>query len=65
MSYDSSMQIEAKAVRITITLNRKVYEDIKRVSDRMGLRPSTWMTMVCTSKIRNVDILIDNQSSHD
>jgi len=60
MSYDSSFSIESKVVRITITLNRKVYEEIKRVSETMGLRPSTWMTMICTSKVRNVDIDIGN-----
>ena len=56
MVYESPNRLDSKAVRITITLNRNVYEEIKRVSETMGLRPSTWMTMICTSKVRNVDV---------
>ena len=65
MSYDSTFHLDAKAIRITITLNRNVYEEIKRVSESMGLRPSTWMTMICTSKVRHVDISIDPLSGKD
>ena len=65
MDYGSSLQMHSRAVRITITLNRNVYEEIKRVSETMGLRPSTWMTMICTSKVKNVDISIDSQSNQD
>lgn len=65
MDYTSSLQIDSRAVRITITLNRNVYEEIKRTSETMGLRPSTWMTMICTSKVRNVDISINPQSQQD
>jgi len=46
---------DADSVRITLTLKEKVYDKVKQVSDQVGLRPSTWMTMVVTSKVNDVD----------
>lgn len=60
MSVNFPSPMESKVIRITITLNRNVYEHIKRISSNMGLRPSTWMTMVCTAKANNVDIAFDD-----
>lgn len=60
MGYESTHRREAPAVRITITLNQNVYEDIKKISNHMGLRPSTWITMICTSKANNVELSIWN-----
>ncbi len=60
MTYDSLHREEPLAVRVTITLNRVVYDDIKRISNSMGLRPSTWITMICTSKANNVFVSIDD-----
>ncbi len=60
MTYDSLHREEPLAVRVTITLNRGVYDDIKRISNSMGLRPSTWITMICTSKANNVFVSIDD-----
>lgn len=63
MEYDSSHRMETGPVRITITLNRNVYEHIKKISGNMGLRPSTWMTMICTSKVNNIQLSINNELS--
>ena len=41
---------------MTITLDCQVYHEIKRVSNLMGIRPSTWISMVCTSKTNNVTL---------
>jgi len=54
MNTDETHQTDARKVRVTITLDEHVYRRIKEVSRDMGLRPSTWMTMVCTSKANNV-----------
>ena len=58
MAADETHQTDGKMVRITITLNEKVYDDIKRISKEMGLRPSTWITMVSTSKANNLDLKV-------
>lgn len=34
---------------------KKVNEKIKRISRQMGLRPSTWISMVATSKTNNIE----------
>ena len=49
---------DAKSVRVTITLREDVYEEIKRISRRLGLRPSTWISMVATSNANNVKVEI-------
>ena len=59
MEYNILHRDDPPAVRVTITLNRGVYDDIKRISKCMGLRPSTWITMICTSKANNVFVSID------
>jgi hypothetical protein len=53
------MHVESdQVIRVTITLNGNVYDEIKRISKQMGLRPSTWISMVCTSKANNVNLKI-------
>lgn len=54
-SGDKMGKSDADSVRITLTLKEKVYKKVKRVSDRVGLRPSTWMTMVVTSKVNEIE----------
>ena len=49
---------DARAVRVTISLNEGVYENIKDISRKMGIRPSTWISMVCTSRTNNVHLRI-------
>jgi len=49
---------DAESVRITLTLKDNVYSKVKRVSDQVGLRPSTWMTMVVTSKVNNIELAL-------
>ncbi len=43
-------------VRVTITLDRGVYERIKGRARLVGTRPSSWISMVLTSKINKVDM---------
>jgi hypothetical protein len=45
---------------VTITLDTGVYSEIKRLSRAMGIRPSTWMAMVCTSKANNLEVNVVN-----
>ena len=60
MEYEESHQTDAKMVRVTITLNELTYDRIKGISKDLGLRPSTWMTMVCTSKANGISVDIEN-----
>ena len=46
---------DVKSMRVTITLSREAYERVKEMSRPMGLRPSTWMTMVITSKVNKME----------
>ena len=45
-------------VRITITLDGEVYEKIQEISNTVGLRPATWISMLTTSKINNLEMQI-------
>ena len=54
----NSHQSDSKVVRVTITLDTSVYHEIKRISTLMGIRPSTWISMVCTSKTNRVTLTI-------
>ncbi len=58
MDDTKSHQTNTRVVRVTITLDSQVYDEIKRVSSLMGIRPSTWISMVCTSKTNNVTLTI-------
>ena len=46
----------SRNLRVTITLNEEIYNEIKNISQNMGLHPSTWISMVATSKVNNVKI---------
>ncbi len=46
---------DVEKVRVTITLDTSVYERIKKIAARIGLRPSTWISMVTTSKVNEID----------
>jgi len=46
---------DADSVRITITIKHEIYEKIKQTSRRMGLRPATWIGMVATTKVNNIE----------
>ena len=48
-------QTDAEKIRITLTLNKDVYNKVKRISKVYGLRPSTWMTMLVSSNVNNAD----------
>ena len=56
MEYEPLSQTRPEVVRVTITLNQNVYDEIKKISKNLGIRPSTWITMVCTSKANNVSL---------
>jgi len=49
-------QYDEEKVRVTITLREPVYTEIKKISHEMGIRPSTWMAMICTSKAGNIEL---------
>ena len=47
---------DVKSVRVTLTLSREAYERVKEACRPMGLRPSTWMTMIVTSKVNDLEL---------
>jgi len=49
-------QNDGKTVRVTITLRVPIYAEIKKISHELGVRPSTWMAMICTSKANNIEL---------
>ncbi len=49
-------QNDGRKVRVTITLQEQIYDEIKQISKELGIRPSTWMAMVCTSKANNIEV---------
>ncbi|MFQ6089644.1 MAG: hypothetical protein ACE5K0_12195 [Candidatus Methanofastidiosia archaeon] len=42
-------------VRITVTLRKDVYEKVKKLAYKKGLKPSTYITMMITSKVNEKD----------
>ena len=60
MSDDFMPIKDADSIRVTITLEQEIYERIKETSRQMGLRPATWISMVTTSKVNQVDVRVDN-----
>ena len=57
---------DAKTVRITITLDEGTYEKIKKQSKKIGLKPSTWISMVSTATVNSViKINIGNKEKED
>jgi len=50
---------DADSIRVTITLEQEIYDRIKETSRQMGLRPATWISMVATSKMNNVDVRVE------
>ncbi len=54
-------QSDSENTRVTITLKAAVYEKIKVISARMGLRPSTWISMVTTSKANDIDMEMNHR----
>jgi len=49
---------DADSTRITITIDKNIYGNIKEISKRMGISPSTWVTMICTSKVNDIELSI-------
>jgi len=47
-----------RKIRITVTLTEDAYEKIKHVSLRMGLLPASWVSMVATSRVNNIELPI-------
>jgi hypothetical protein len=50
MSKNESKKYET--VRISVTLRKDVYEDIKKISHGLGIRPSSWVSMKLTSGVK-------------
>ncbi|MCK5037609.1 MAG: hypothetical protein KAS16_00785 [Thermoplasmata archaeon] len=45
---------EAKTVRVTITLDKATYDKIKKQSKKIGLKSSTWISMVSTATVNSI-----------
>ena len=54
-------QSDADTIRVTITLDQGVYEEIKLTSRQLGLKPATWITMVATAKINNLNVTVKDK----
>ena len=59
---EKTHRYDDSSVRVTITLNRDVYEEIKRISSLLGLKPATWMSLICTTKANNIGIRLNYES---
>ena len=49
---------DAESVRVSLTLDSEIYEHVKEMSSQFGLRPSTWMRMVVTTKVNNIELAL-------
>lgn len=58
MSETDAECIAADSIRVTITLGRDVYDEIRRQSRLLGLRPATWIAMVTTSRVRGAEVAV-------
>lgn len=58
MSGSISHQTDAENLRVTITLTKLAYEQVKSISGRMGLKPSTWISMLVTSRVNDLELVI-------
>jgi hypothetical protein len=50
-------------VRITVTLDAEVYDRIKKLGKKMGLMPASWVSMVATSKVNDIDVEVKQRSA--
>ncbi len=41
-------------VKISVSLDRDVYEQIERISTKLGIEPSTWINIIATSKLEDM-----------
>jgi len=55
--------IDAGSIRVTITLEQEIFNKIKKTSRQIGLRPATWISMVVTSKVNQVDVSMQNNGA--
>lgn len=51
-------QTDTGISRVTISLGADVYEKVRELSRRMGLRPSSWMAMIISTHVNDVDVEI-------
>jgi len=67
MTGEEAQTTDAKRMRVTITLNNDVYEDIKKISRSMGIRPSTWISMTATTNVKGMRLRMESNgnSEHD
>lgn len=52
-----------KSVRIGITLREDIYKKVKATCNPLGIKPSTWISMVVTSEINKVRITLEKGAS--
>jgi hypothetical protein len=41
-------------VRVSITLREDIYNEIKKLSHELGIKPASWMAMTLTSKVNSL-----------
>lgn len=54
MISEISHQNDAKIARVTLSLPADVYDRVRELSQRMGLRPSSWIAMIISTQINDV-----------
>jgi antitoxin component of RelBE/YafQ-DinJ toxin-antitoxin module len=52
-----------KSVRIGITLREDIYKKVKATCNQLGIKPSTWISMVVTTEINKVRITLEKGAS--
>lgn len=46
---------EGGKVRVSVTLRKDVYRDIKKLSHDLGIKPASWIAMTLTTRVNDLD----------
>ncbi len=52
---------KSRKIRLTISLDEEVHKRVKEVSTMMGMKATTWITMMISSKVNAVDVEINQR----
>ena len=43
-----------ETIEVSLVLQKEVYELIKRISNKLGMEPSSWINLVLSSKLKDM-----------
>jgi len=47
---------DSRKVRISVTLRADIYQEIKRLSHDLGIKPASWIAMTLTAKVNDIEL---------